>query len=93
MDSHVWGACVGGVYRCVGIPRWAGMGTHVWVHTFMNQHMHVEVKEALGGKSHHVGKASWPVNCKECPVSVFHLSSSELRECPGVPGFSCGLWV
>lgn len=44
--------CVGcmcvGVYRCVGIPGWAGMGTHVCAHTFMYQHMHVEVKEVLG---------------------------------------------
>lgn len=45
---HMCGVHCVGIYRCVGIPGWAGMGTHMWVQTYMYQHMHVEAKEVLG---------------------------------------------
>lgn len=41
-----------GVHVCGGIQMcwytWMGGNIHVWAHTFMYQHMHVEVKEVLG---------------------------------------------
>lgn len=53
----------------------------------------LSAQDLTGMRSHHIGKASWPVNCNESAVSAFHLSSSGSRGRPGMLGFSCGLWV